>query len=103
MPKYDIRILAPAWRELEEIAEYHLRAVGPFSAKRITDRILDSLKRLESFPLSCPMVPDPELQEQGYRMIVCQRYLCIYRLIGNTVNVYHIADGASEYGKLLIP
>ena len=101
MPQFKIEILAPAWKELEEITEYHLLMVGQISAKKITDRILNALERLEEFPLSCPYVPDTELKNQDYRMLVCDKYVCIYRLIGETVYVYHIAHGATEYGRLL--
>ena len=45
-------ILEPAQRELEEIAQLHLNLVGPNSARKITDLILDTLSRLEMFPLS---------------------------------------------------
>ena len=45
-------ILESAQRELEEIAMVHLNLVGPNSARKITDRILDTLSRLETFPLS---------------------------------------------------
>nr|WP_319489318.1 type II toxin-antitoxin system RelE/ParE family toxin [uncultured Caproiciproducens sp.] len=96
-----IEILAPAWRELDEIASYHLLVVGKISAKKITDRILGALERLEEFPLSCPYIPDAELKSQEYRMLVCDKYVCIYRVIGDIVYVYHIAHGATEYGKLL--
>ena len=68
---------------------------------KITDRILNALERLEEFPLSCPYVPDTELKSQGYRMLVCDKYVSIYRLLGDTVYVYHIAHGATEYGKLI--
>lgn len=38
-----IEILESAQRELEAIAELHMNLVGPNSARKITDRILDSL------------------------------------------------------------
>lgn len=101
MPQCKIEILAPALKELDEIAEYHLLMVGQISAKKITDRILNALERLEEFPLSCPYVPDTELKSQDYRMLVCDKYVCIYRLLGDTAYVYHIAHGATEYGKLI--
>jgi len=101
MPQCKIEILAPALKELDEIAEYHLLMVGQISAKKITDRILNALERLEEFPLSCPYVPDTELISQDYRMLVCDKYVCIYRLLGDTAYVYHIAHGATEYGKLI--
>jgi len=100
MIKCRVEILESAWRDLEEIADYHLLMAGPNSAKKITDRILDALERLETFPLSCPYVPDNELKGQDYRMLVCDQYLCIYRLIDDVVYVYHIAHGATEYGNL---
>jgi len=101
MPQCKIEILAPALKELEEIAEYHLLMVGQISAKKITDIILNALERLEEFSLSCPYVPDTELKSQDYRMLVCDKYVCIFRLLGDTVYVYHIAHGATEYGKLI--
>jgi len=101
MPLCKIEILAPAWKELEEIAEYRLLMVGQISAKKITDRILHALERLAEFPQSCPYVPDTELKNQDYRMLICDKYVCIYRQIGDTVYVYHIAHGATEYGSLL--
>ncbi|WP_415525277.1 type II toxin-antitoxin system RelE/ParE family toxin [Clostridium sp.] len=101
MAKSRLEILAPAWRELDEIASYYLLVVGSASARKITDKILDSLARLEDFPLSCAHVPDIELKKQDYRMLVCDKYVCIYRLIGEIVYVYHIAPWSTEYSNLL--
>lgn len=100
MQKINVEILSPAWLELEEIAEYHLNAVGVNSARNITDKILSSLERLEHHPLSCPFAPDEELRLQDYRMLACGKYVCFYRLIGNTVFVYHIVHGSRDYSKL---
>ena len=84
-----IEILESAQRELEAIAELHMNLVGPNSARKITDRILDSLSRLERFPL-----------KSGYRYVIAGQYLCVYRLIVDTVFVYHIVHGASNYPVL---
>ena len=100
MQKIEIEILSPAWAELDEIAEYHLNAVGLNSARNITDKIISSLERLEQYPLSCPYIPDEELRLQEYRMLVCGKYVCFYRLIGNTVYVYHIVHGSRKYSTL---
>ena len=100
MAKFRLEILPPAWKELDEIASYHFLVVGPASARRITDKILDALSRLEEFPLSCPYAPDTELRDADYRMLVYGKYVCIYRLIGEVVYVYHIANGASDYSRL---
>ena len=98
--KHRVNLLAPAWLDLDAIGDYHLLTVGPDSARKITDKILNDLNRLEDFPLSCPLVPYRELADQGYRMLVCGKYVCIYKLIGNHVFVYHIVAAATNYPAL---
>ena len=89
-------ILEPAQRELEEIAQLHLNLVGQNSARNITNLILDTLSRLELFPLSGHIPQDKELRNSGYRVCVAGKYICVYRLIAETVYVYHFAHGASN-------
>lgn len=94
-------ILPPAQAELEEIARVHMALSGPQSARNITDRIYDAMDQLTRFPLSGPSVRDDELSAAGYRYILAGKYLMFYRLLGDTVVIYHIAHGASDYPKLL--
>jgi plasmid stabilization system protein ParE len=98
--EYHVELLNPAWLDLDAISDFHLREVGPASARRITDRILSALERLEIFPLSCPLAPYKELADKGYRILVCGEYVCIYVLIGKTVYVHHIVAGAANYPAL---
>lgn len=94
-------ILPPAQAELEEIARVHMALSGPQSARNITDRIYDAMDQLTRFPLSGPSVRDDELSSAGYRYILAGKYLVFYRLLWDTVVIYHIAHGASDYPKLL--
>ena len=94
-------ILPPAQAELEEIARVHMALSGPQSARNITDRIYDAMDQLTRLPLSGPSVRDDELSAAGYRYILAGKYLMFYRLLGDTVVIYHIAHGASDYPKLL--
>ena len=96
----DLVILEPAQRELEEIARLHKNLVGPHSARTMTDLILETLSRLELFPLSGHIPQDKELRNSGYRYVIAGKYICVYRLIAETVYVYHIAHGASNYPTL---
>lgn len=73
---------------------------GVESAMKVTDQILNSIERLEKFPDSGSLTPDKWLNEQGYRMVIWQRFVSIYRQIKDTVYVYHIADTQTEYTKL---
>ena len=93
-------ILAPAQAELEEIARVHMALSGPRSAQEITDKIYDAMEQLTRFPLSGPPVRDEQLRVGGYRYILSGKYLVSYRLLGDTVGLYHIAHGATEYPKL---
>ena len=94
-------ILPPAQAELEEIARVHMALSGPQSARNITDGIYDAMDQLTRFPLSGPPVRDGELSTAGYRYILAGKYLVFYRLLWETVVIYHIAHGASNYPKLL--
>ena len=93
-------ILEPAQWELEEIAQLHLNLVGPESARKITNEILGTLSQLELFPRSGHIPKDKDLRNSGYRYCIAGKYFCVYRLLAETVFVYHIAHGASNYPLL---
>ena len=98
---FDMRILPPAQYELEEIALLHKTLSGPESARKITDEMFSAMERLTRFPLSAPLIRDVELRRLGYRYVVVKNYLMFYRLIGDTVYVYHIVHGKTYYPTLL--
>lgn len=98
--QYRVEILPTAWEDLKKIEDYYLLQFGVESALKVTDQILDSIERLERFPDSGSLTPDKWLNEQGYRMVIWQRFVSIYRQIGDVVYVYHIADTQTEYTKL---
>ena len=77
-----------------------MNLVGPNAARNITNLILDTLSRLEMFPLSGHIPQDKELRNGGYRYVIAGKYICVYRLIAETVYVYHIAHSASNYPTL---
>ncbi len=57
-------------------------------------------ERLEQFPGSGALTPDAWLNARGYRMVICGKHAAIYRVIGRSVLVYHIADTQTNYTKL---
>ena len=101
MQKLEVQLLAPAWKELDAIAEKHLALVGPQSAEKITTRILDALELLATTPDMGVVAPVPRLAEQGFRMLVVEPYLCFYKKGSGIVEVYHIADGRRDYPRLM--
>lgn len=99
--RYDLRILPPAQHELEEIALLYRELSGAASARTITDGLYNAMERLTVFPLSAPTIRDAELRRMGFRYVVVKNYLLFYRLIGDTVFVYHIVHGKTDYPTLL--
>lgn len=98
--RYKVEILPTAWEDLKKIEDYYLLQFGVESALKITEQILNSIERLERFPESGSLTPDQYLNKQGYRMLIWQRFVSIYRQIENILYVYHIADTQTEYTKL---
>lgn len=102
MPKCHVKLLNAAWRDIEEIADFHLENVGAASARLITDKILDRLENLAEFPHMGPPHPDPELIALGYRKLVLTKtYVAVYRVVEDVVYVYRTVNGATDYPKLL--
>lgn len=93
-------ILESAQMDLEGIAQLHMNLAGPHSARKITDSIYHSLSRLEQFPLSGFTPDDRKLRNEGYRLVISEKYICIYQPVADNVFVYHIAHGASDYPVL---
>ena len=98
--QYKVEILPTAWEDLKKIEDYYLLQFGMESTMKVTDHILSSIERLESFPDSGSLTPDKWLNKQGYRMVIWQRFVSIYRQIEEVIYVYHIADTQTEYTKL---
>jgi plasmid stabilization system protein ParE len=98
--EFQLELLESAYQEILSIVALYKELVGPNSAKRITDKIFGSLELLCFSPKMGREIPDPELQTIGYRMLVIENYIAIYRTIGKTIFVYHIVDGRSNYPHL---
>ena len=86
--------LPPAQHDFEEIVKYHITEAGTPYARTIN--------RLRDFPLMGQTHPDPILAASGYRKLVLTKtYVAIYKLIGDTVYVYAIVNGTTDYPRLL--
>ena len=99
--QYKVEILPTAWEDLKSIEDYYLLRFGVESAMKVTDQILNSIEHLESYPDSGSLTPDKWLNRKGYRMVISERFVSIYRIIERIVYVYHIADTQKEYRKML--
>ena len=97
---HPIKILGPAQHELEEIAQLHLALAGPSSARMITDKIYAAIEQASLFRKSGYPIHDRTLRQQGYRCLLAGKYIIFYRMVGDTVYIYHIVHGATDYPQL---
>lgn len=95
-----VEILPTAWEDLKRIEDYYLIQFGVETAIKVSDSILDTIERLEQFPESGSLTPDTWLNKMGYRMVICEKHVAIYKRIKEVVYIYHIADTQTEYTKL---
>ena len=98
--KHSVEILLSAWEDLKKIEDYYILQFDVQTALKVSDHILDTIECLEQFPDSGSATSDDWLNEQGYRMVICKKHIVIYRVIHETVYVYHIADTQTDYTKL---
>ena len=98
--KYKVKILPTAWEELKRIEDWYLIQFDADTALKVSNHILDAIERLEQFPDSGSMTPDEWLNQQGYKMLICEKHVVIYRKMNQVVYIYHIADTQTEYTKL---
>lgn len=96
-----VEILPSAWEGLAWIKYRVQTDFGEAVALQVSDRILDSLERLEQFPDSGSMTPDPWLNDLGFRMVISdKRNVSIFRKVNGNIFVYIVADTRTEYAKL---
>ena len=98
--KHRVEILPSAWEDLKKIEDHYILQFDVQTAWKVSDHILDTIERLEQFPDCGSATPDDWLNEPGYRMVICKKHTAIYRVIYETVYVYHIADTQTDYTKL---
>ncbi len=101
--RLDLIYLTPAANDFEEIVKYHLLQVGVSSARKIASLMETSINKLQDYPLMGQSHSDPLLAQQGYRkLVLTQTYVAIYKIIGNTVYLYRIVNGKTNYPSLLV-
>lgn len=102
MPNMRLEFLKAAWHDLNSIAEFYLNKVGAVSAEKIMNQIMDMIKILADHPYAGPLHPDFELAQREYRKLsLTKTYVAIYKAEGNTVYIYRIVNGVTDYPKLL--
>ena len=100
--KIKLFYLPPAKNYFLYILKYQItEAVTPY-ARKIYSTMKTAINRLRDFPLMGQTHPDPILAANGYRKLVLTKtYVAVYKVIGDTVYIYAIVNGATDYPRLL--
>ena len=81
MDEYKVRINPKAIRDLESIYEYiALQKQAPENAKRQVDRIKNAILQLNTFPQSHQERVEGRYAEKGYRQLLVDNYIAIFRI-----------------------
>lgn len=89
--------LYEARMEYRDLLLYHKNTVGKRSAVKFADNILSSVKKLETFPEMGVLKEAQLLGRYGFRALFIGKYVCVYRIVDETVLIYHIADARTGY------
>lgn len=81
MDKYKVKILPSAMRELDRIYDYIAsEKLAPENAKGQVDRIKKSILSLDTFPQSHQERNEGRYARKGYRQLLIDHYIVIFRI-----------------------
>jgi toxin ParE1/3/4 len=91
MVKYHIKLYPRAYRDMEEIYRYiAIEKQVPENAKAQTDRIWRAIKKLETFPSSHQDRLEGKYAGKGYKQLLVDNYMAIYKINETEKTVYVI-------------
>ncbi len=97
-----VRLTPEAVRDLSEIRRYISVELGnPSAAQRIVGSITENLRLLERHTLADPSVEAPTGHPTDLRILVCGKYIAIYRAEGSVISAARIVNARQDYIRVL--
>ena len=91
MEKYNVKLYPRAYRDIDGIYAYiALEKLSPDSAKGQTDRIWNAIRSLSQFPASHQERKEGRYAGQGYRQLLIDNYVAIFKIDEQNKTVYVI-------------
>lgn len=89
MDKYEVMLYPKAYRDIDDIYAYIVfEKLSPENAKGQTDRIWNAIKSLERFPESHQERLNGRYAGNGYKQLIIDNYIAIYKIDKNARRVY---------------
>jgi len=83
--------------EFHDFLIYYKTQVGEQYAKKFSDKILSQVQQLASFPEMGVLKKDTLMGKYRFRALFIDQYVCIYKIEGDTVLIFHLADARKNY------
>ncbi len=100
--KYEVLLTAGAEKDLESICDYIAEFDCQANADYVLERLLAVVENLASFPERGSFPKELiALGIREYRQMTFKPYRVVYRVIGQQVGIYVIADGRRDMQSLL--
>lgn len=91
MDKYEVMLYPRAFRDIDDIYAYiALQKLSPENAKGQTDRIWNAIRKLEMFPESHQDRMEGRYAGKGYKQLLIDNYIAIFKIDKDTKKVYVI-------------
>lgn len=92
-----VKWLYEARNEYRDILQFYKTEVGAKYAWAFAEEILSAAKQLSSFPESGVLREETIMGRYGFRALFIGHYVCIYKIQGETVYIYHLKDARQNY------
>lgn len=100
MAELQIVYTEEALQDMLDISDYHYNKVGETSALRALDALQEHINKLTQFPRMGEEHPDQYLNALGFRKLVHDNHIVIYRIDSTEVIVERIVWASSNYPEL---
>lgn len=99
--RYSVRLLSIAEQDLQELVSY-VAAENLSAAQALLENIEHRLHTLRAHPFLGRIPNDERPAGLGYRVLVVDNYLALYKVKGRTVLVHRVIHGARELPRWLM-
>jgi toxin ParE1/3/4 len=97
--KYSVLIYPKAENDIKETKTY-FEEILKTSPTPLFEKILTQIDLLEENPFIFPLLKDPYLNQQGYRMIPIDNFLIFYVIKEREVQIHRFLYGRRNYNLL---
>ena len=100
MAEFSVIYTEEALQDMLNISDYHFEKVGEASALRAVAELQDHIEKLSLFPRMGEEHPDTYLNALGFRKLVHNNHIVIYRIDQYQVVIERIVWASSNYPEL---